>query len=487
MSLPAIRPDSARGETTRGVLGAALALLSALALAPALTAQPITTSALAGALAPGFVNGNGAAARFNLPTYMVALANGDVLVADTNNHVIRRVTPAGDVTTFAGSGVAGWADGPVATARFDAPAGLALDAGGALIVADTNNHVLRRISLAGNVSTIAGMVDDPGFADGPVSIACFFAPSDVTVRADGSILVADTNNHVIRRVVVGGIVTTISGQPTSAGFLDGMGTGARLAFPRGIAIAPNGNAYVADTNNNAIRELTPAGMLTTIAGNGTPGLVDGFGAAARLNRPRQVAAHPDGTFYVADQMNHAVRQVSAGGTVSTIAGTGAAGSMNGVVATFNNPWGLAARPDGTLVVGDSANNLVRSIANTPWTNVGSALGGGLGTPALAGAGLLASGTPGSLEVGGAAPAAIAALFVGLAPGNAPFKGGTLVPFPVLLTFNLATNGAGKLTLPWLSWPSGVPSAVPFYFQVWISDFSAPNGATATNAVRGTTP
>ncbi len=476
-----------RFRRLRSTLGPALVGAALLGLASPSPAQPITTSALAGALGPGFVNGTGSAALFNLPTYVVVLANGDALVSDASNHVIRRVTPAGVVTTFAGSGIGGWADGPAASAKFDAPAGLALDATGALIVADTNNQVIRRVSLAGNVTTLAGMVDEAGFTDGPVSIACFFAPSAVAVRSDGSILVADTNNHVIRRLVVGSMVTTVAGQPTSAGFVDGTGTAARLAFPRGIAMGTNGNAYICDTNNSAIRELTPANLVTTIAGNGTSGLVDGFGSAARLNRPRQISAHPDGTFYVADQMNHAVRQVSAGGAVATIAGTGAAGSMNGTTATFNNPWGVAARPDGTLVVGDSSNNLVRSISNTPWTNVGSALAGAGGTPSLAGAGLLASGTLGALELGGAAPSAISLLFVGLAAGSAPFKGGTLVPFPVLVSISLITNGAGELTLPWLGWPTGVPSAVPFYFQVWIADVSGPGGATASNAVRGTTP
>ena len=216
---------------------------------------------------------------------------------------------------------------------------------------------------ADDVSTLAGST--VGFADGSGTTAQFNGPSGVAVAPDGTVYVADTNNHRIRATdPTTGEVTTLAGNGF-AGFVDGPGGTAQFSVPFGVAVAPNGTVYVADTNNHRIRAIDPTtGTVTTLAGNGTAGFVDGPGATAQFTGPSGVTVNSDGTVYVADRGNQRIRAIeSTTGQVTTFAGNGTAGFVDGPGATaqFNGPSGVTVDPDGVVYVADFDNHRIRKI------------------------------------------------------------------------------------------------------------------------------
>lgn len=337
-------PQFARVETVAGAPGA-LRSPAALAVDPESGAIYVadadhhqiraiaadgTVAVLAGNGSPGHQDGAGVAAMFRGPRGIAFDAAQRVLyVADTGNHVIRRVTADGTVTTIAGLGRPAHVDGTGLAAGFHQPTGLALH-GGALYVADTQNHSIRRIGADLGVTTIAGG-GRPGSAGGPALDALFASPEAIAVDEAGTIWVADTQNHAIRRIT-GGVVTTVAGD--KPGFADGTGSAARLHQPSGIAVMPWGDVIVADRKNDALRVVSAAGAVTTLAG-GTKGLVDGPLQAARFSAPEGLAF--SGALFVADAGNHAVRAIwtaprieaidpasgpTAGGNDVTISGAG---------------------------------------------------------------------------------------------------------------------------------------------------------------------
>ncbi|MCX6996217.1 MAG: hypothetical protein NTV49_03825 [Kiritimatiellaeota bacterium] len=215
----------------------------------------------------GNVDGTGSAARFNNPNGAAVDSAGNVYVADYNNHTIRKVTAAGVVTTLAGSaGSSGSADGTGNAARFCGPIGVAVDSAGNVFVADSFNHTIRRVTPAGVVTTLAGSAGTPGSADGTGSVARFYNPTDVAVDSAGNVFVTDNNNHTIRKVTVAGVVTTLAGSAGTSGSADGAGNAARFNHPVGVAVDGAGNVFVTDNNNHTIRKLTAAGVVTTLAG-----------------------------------------------------------------------------------------------------------------------------------------------------------------------------------------------------------------------------
>jgi sugar lactone lactonase YvrE len=235
---------------------------------------------------------------------------GNVYVADTDNNAIRRVTTAGVVTTLAGlAGSSGTADGSGSTARFNGPSGIVVNATGNLYVADTLNHTIRRIITTGVVSTIAGVAGESGFADSYGSFARFYGPQGLALDASGNLLVADTNNNAIRRIVTGsGVVTTVAGWAGTAGSTDGANSQAQFRYPSGVAVDSAGNIFVADTDNHALREIVPSGAVRTLAGlAGSSGSADGVGTAARFAFPTGVAVNSSGDVYVADTNNDTIR------------------------------------------------------------------------------------------------------------------------------------------------------------------------------------
>jgi sugar lactone lactonase YvrE len=224
------------------------------------------------------------------------------------------------------------------------------------------------------VSTVAGLMGSPGAADGPSNVARFNSPAAIAVdrsatfRSD-TLYVADTNNHTIRQITSGGVVTTVAGLAGSPGSADGIGSAARFNGPRGIAVDDTGNLYVSDSNNHTIRKIAPGGIVTTLAGTaGLSGFMNATGSAAQFFNPRGIAVDADGTLYVADTNNHQIRRVTADGVVTTFAGSGLAGGSDGANgdARFNNPEGVtvsAGAIGGVVYVADTASNTIRKIAD----------------------------------------------------------------------------------------------------------------------------
>jgi WD40 repeat protein len=266
----------------------------------------------------GTNDGAGRAARFSRP-YAVAVDSADnVYVADEMNEAIRKITPAGVVTTLAGAaGQTGDSDGTGSAARFNNPYGVAVDSGGNVYVADTFNHTIRKIAPAGVVTTLAGSAGKNGSADGTGSGARFFQPSGVAVDSADNVYVADAENYTIRKITPAGVVTTLAGG-AGPDYRDGTGGAARLGFPVSVAVDSAGNVYVASVRGySMIRKITPAGGVTTLAGmawqvgigSGT-GSADGIGRAARFNDPYGVAVDSGGNLYVADTENHRITKGS---------------------------------------------------------------------------------------------------------------------------------------------------------------------------------
>jgi sugar lactone lactonase YvrE len=207
------------------------------------------------------------AASFSTPTSVAVDATGDAFVTNNGDNTILKITPGGAASVFAGkAGASGGQDGAGDVARFATPRGIAIDQAGNLYVADEGNSNIRKITPAGVVSTLAGSTGQSGNADGTGPAARFAVPRALTVDAAGNVYVADTDNNTIRKITPAGVVTTLAGRAGETGATNGTGGAARFSEPRGIAVDTAGNIYVADSGNQAIRQITPDGVVTTVAG-----------------------------------------------------------------------------------------------------------------------------------------------------------------------------------------------------------------------------
>jgi sugar lactone lactonase YvrE len=315
------------------------------------TATGVVTTLAGEAGMGGSVDGAGAAARFTLPTGVAVDSAGNVFVADRGNATIRKVTAAGVVTTLAGSaGVSGRADGTGSAAQFNNPNGVAVDAAGAVYVADQLNGRIRKISPAGDVTTLAGTAERFSF------------PSGVAVDSAGHVYVAESFKDIIRVINPAATVTRLAGTASLAGDSNGPGAMARFFTPIAVATDASGNVYVTDAAT--IRKISPDDVVSTLAGSGIFGSNDGAGAAAQFNSPNGVALDGAGNLYVADQGNQTIRKITATGVVTTFAGTaGERGSADGTgsAARFNFPAGVAVDSAGNVFVADLANSVIRKI------------------------------------------------------------------------------------------------------------------------------
>jgi len=318
-------------------------------------------STFAGSGKKGFADGSAAVAQFSGPHDVAVDDKGNVYVADQFNNRIRKITSAGDVTTIAGTGIEGFLDGNSNVAMFFQPCGISVDGAGNLYVADTRNNRIRKITSSGIVSTLAGSGPE-GFTDGTGTAARFNAPIDVATDKLGNIYVADLNNHAIRKVTGTGIVNTFAGNGTRS-FADGTGTMARFFYPSGVEADAQGNVYVGDAENNRIRKISTSAVVSTIGGSGAKGFEDGSALIASFSEPNNVAIDLSGNIYVSDHSNNSIRKISKAGIVSRISGTGIGGFLNGeaLLAKFNSPYGLTVDSKGNIFVADHVNNLIRKI------------------------------------------------------------------------------------------------------------------------------
>jgi sugar lactone lactonase YvrE len=352
------------------------------------TTESYAFRTLAGAPPGGVpVDGTGSAARFNGMNSVTVDADGNVYTAEYLSHSIRKISPSGEVTTLAGiASTPGSNDGKGAGARFNGTYGVTMDRTNSIIVADTFNHSIRRITKDGVVTRIVGNPLDGRTVNGLGNAARFYLPTSVGVDGAGNIYVAEPGSHVIRKVTPGLAVTTLAGLAGVNGSVNGVGGAARFYSPYGLAVTVEGVVYVADKDNHTIRRISTDGTVTTLAGlAGTSGSSDGVGSTARFFNPYGVAVDQAGNVYVGDRDNHAIRKISPDGRVRTVAGkSGVSGSVDGrgSAARFNKPCGLVVTGSGAMFVADLLNNTVRE--SIPLSMLGARRSGdsvafGLGT------------------------------------------------------------------------------------------------------------
>jgi DNA-binding beta-propeller fold protein YncE len=241
---------------------------------------------------PGYYDATRNAARFDYPAGVAVDSAGNVYVADLGNNQIRRITPGGLVTTLARQALG-------STDQIDSPNGVAVDSAGNVYVADSDNHTIRKVTPDGVVTTLAGRAGSHGSADGTRSAARFYQPSGVAVDSAGNVFVADYQNGTIRKITPDGVVTTLAGRAGYRGSADGTGSAARFQDPSGVAVDSGGNVFV--TDYASIRKITPGGVVTTLAGHAwSTGTADGTGSVARFDYPSGLAVDSAGNVFVAD-------------------------------------------------------------------------------------------------------------------------------------------------------------------------------------------
>ena len=365
----------------RRVLNLPSALICAVAIIGALAAPAhaapgdIFTFAGTGAAAFGGDGGPATSAALHQPTGLARLADGSILVADYANHRIRRVSPNGHMTTVAGTNTTGYSgDGGQATsARLNMPTDVEPTPDGGFLIADYGNRRVRRVSPAGVITTVAGTgVSGTSGDGGPATSAQLGAPTGVAVTADGGFLIADAAAHRIRRVSPGGTITSVAGTGAAGGTGDGgPATAARLNAPVSVAPLAGGGFLVAEYEGHRVRRVSAAGVITRVAGTGTAGFSgDGEAAtAARLNRPVHVSPTSDGGFLIGDSLNNRVRKVSADGTIATVAGSGEPGFTGdggpAMLARLSAPYAAVEDGSGAILIADGQNNRLRRVEGPP--------------------------------------------------------------------------------------------------------------------------
>lgn len=322
-----------------------------------------TVSTFAGSVAGGYANGTGSAALFSNPQSLVTDAAGNVYVADSFNNSIRKITPAGDVTTYAGDGKAGYTDGPAATAEFYAPQSLAIDGSGNIFVSDVGNNVIREITAAGVVSTYAGN-GLHGFINEKASLAEFNGPQGLCVDASGNVYVADRGNNIIRKISTQGKVTTYAGY-YGAGvglYNSSVDTTSVFNVPVGVAVDSKGNVYVADSKNYCIRKISSSGGVSTLVG--------GAVQTTLIGTPTSVSIDAKDNLFITDATGRIIEFSTSGSVVYVLGGSeNTYGYLDGSGATaqFNNPQSAVVDSKGIVYVADYYNNVIRKIVSNVTT------------------------------------------------------------------------------------------------------------------------
>lgn len=342
----------------------------------------------------GSADGTGAAARFCRPL-AIAIDKADFLyLTESCNATIRKISPSGTVSTLAGkAGESGAIDGAGDQARFSMLSGIAIDSSGVLYVSDFGNHTIRKVSPTGAVTTFAGSAGVSGYADGAGAAANFFGPNGIAVDTQGLVYVSDSYNQVVRRITPAGAVSTLAGTPRTRGYADGQGPGAAFSFATpqdtdfampplsGMVVNKAGTLFLTDYFNNIIRTVSPDGLVTTVAGKNL-GYFDGQGTSARFRTPSGISMDGSGNLYVSEDYSWAIRKISSSMLTSTFAGKPLLrGSRDGVkgTASFDTPYSVAADASGNLYVADFGNNIVRKVSSTGVTTTLAGTAGVIGT------------------------------------------------------------------------------------------------------------
>ncbi|WP_158793453.1 Ig-like domain repeat protein [Granulicella sp. L60] len=400
-----------------------------------LTVTPSRSAAtVAGTGVVGYTGDGGTATSATLasPSAVAYDANGNLFFADAQNHVVREVSQNGQISTIAGTGAEGYSGdgGPAITAFLDTPTGVAVDAGGNVYIADSHNHRVRKVS-AGTITTIAGTGTPGYFGDnGAATAAQLSLPIAVAVDSTGNVYIADTNNNRIRKII-GTTITTIAGNGEELFAGDGAAASAAvLDTPTGVAVDASGNVYIADRHNQRVRMITATGTISTIAGSGTPnfsGSFSGDGASAStatLAKPSGVSVDGAGNLYIADNGNQRIRQVSVG-TIATVAGSGQQGfggdSGPATSAILNSPRAAFADVSGNLTIADRLNERLRTAA---LPTLAFASGGG-GIPS----------TPQSVTLTNTGSASIAVASIAFTGSFTTANGGSCSALPITLSPN----------------------------------------------------
>jgi sugar lactone lactonase YvrE len=309
----------------------------------------------------GYLDGSGLQAQFKTPRGICIDSQGNIFIADAGNNRIRKIEPSGNhtVTTFAGSGIEGYADGTGTNAVFASPNGMCIDNQDNLYVTDWWNFKIRKITPTGVVTTVAGTTQ--GFTDGAANIAKFSYMEGICIDAQGNLFVADGGNNRIRKITPAGLVSTVAG--STSGYQDGVGTSAKFDYPSGICIDSNNNLYICESFNRKIRKITSAGVVSTIAGS-TWGTADGQGTAAQFNYPTGICLDALGNLFVADQANNRIRKITPSGLVSTYSGS-VQGNLDGDLSTalFLMPSHLIFDASSNLYITEIGNDRIRKISN----------------------------------------------------------------------------------------------------------------------------
>ncbi|MFJ6821880.1 RICIN domain-containing protein [Streptomyces niveus] len=335
------------------------------------SAPPIST--VAGSGVAGFAGDNEPAvsAQLNHPYGIAVDGAGTLYFSDRNNHRVRKITTDGKISTVAGTGVAGHGgdNGSAVSAQLHFPRGLLLDGAGTLYIADSGNHRIRKITADGKISTVAGTGVKGFRGDGAAATAAHLNwPYAMTLDSSGVLWFSDCVNHRVRKITADGKISTVAGTGTAGFKGDGAAaTAAHLNHPSDLVVDSAGNLYIAEITNHRVRKITADGTISTVAGTGTAGFKgDGAAAtAAHLNKPIGLLLDSAGCLYIADSVNHRVRKIAADGTISTVAGTGTAGSGGdggpAASAQLNSPTGLAVDCVENLYIGDLLNHRIRRI------------------------------------------------------------------------------------------------------------------------------
>jgi len=335
-------------------------------------AQVITT--VVGNTIPGY-GGDGmeaTASEINQPDCISVDAAGNMYIADWANNRVRKVNTSGIITTIAGNGTPGyWGDGGQATAaELYEPSYVLADGAGNIYISDSRNYCIRKINTSGIISTIAGIGGSLGYAGdtGPATAALLNIPYGLVMDAGGNLYVADRSNHCVRKISTSGVITTIAGNGTPGFTGDGVAAAStELYQPNYLCLDLSGNLVISDNGNQRIRKVNASGIITTIAGIGTLGSAGdmGMATAAQLSWPAGLKYDPAGNLYIADAYNYKVRKVNTSGIITTVAGTGTSGYTGdggpALIAELGSPYDICFDAGGNLLIDDYLNNCIRKI------------------------------------------------------------------------------------------------------------------------------